>query len=114
MSSKKYQKDIGENIQGFEIKMDLKFRHTGNIYIETHEKSNINVYQYSVSGIYRFDNTWIYVIGDYQGVYLMQKKVLQAMEKKGHYKKVENGTLTSKGFLFPVTEANKYFNYIEF
>lgn len=114
MSSKKYQIMKGENVQGFEIKHDKNFRRTKNLYIEYEEKGNIVNENYVVSGINRYDNSWIWVIGDYQGVYLIQKKVLMAMHEKGRYKYVKNGTDTSKGFLLPVADADIYFNYIEF
>lgn len=113
MSSKKYQIDVGENVQGFEIKYDRKFRNTNNLYIEYMEKSNPENYKYVESGILRHDNTWIYCVGDYSGVYLMQKSVLKAMlSKNNKYKKVK--TATSMGFLLPVEDADIYFNYITF
>jgi len=106
--------DLGENIQGFEIKFDHLFRKTGNLYIEIMEKSNSSLEFYSDSGINRHDNTWIYCVGDYEGIFLMQKSVLVAMNEKGSFKFVENGTKTSKGFLLPVTDAKKYFTEISF
>ncbi len=113
-SSQKYQIEIGENLQGFEIKFDHLFRDTNNLYIEISEKSHPNNPNYVDSGIYRIDNTWIYAIGDYDGIYLMQKKVLIAMNDKNRYKVVENNFKTSNGFLLPVIDAEKYFNYITF
>lgn len=109
-SSKKYQIEKGENLQGFEIKNDQKFRDTGNIYIETYEKSDPKNTNFVPSGIFRSDNTIFYVIGDYDGVFVCQKKILRHMSKK--HRQVE--TATSKGFLFPITEAEKYFDYLEF
>lgn len=113
MSSKKYQYNYGENIQGFEIKLDKKFRESGNLYIEYKEKSDPNNVNYVDSGIVRNDNSWIYCVGDYKGIYLMQKSVLVAMKKGiNKYRHVE--TPTSKGYLLPVSDADKYFTYIEF
>jgi len=114
MSSKKFQISIGENLQGFEIKNDNLFRKTHNLYIEIAEKSNVKNEFYVSSGIFRHDNTWIYCIGDYDSCFLIQKKVLQAMQKMGKYKTVENALKTSKGFLLPVSEAQIYFNEIIF
>ncbi len=114
-SSKKYQMAHGENLQGYEIKNDEMFRSTGNIYIETWERNEgmrDNGAEYLKSGIFRNDNTKFYVIGDIGGVWLMQKKVLQAMSKKYH--PIENRMKTSKGFLLPVNDAEKYFDYICF
>ena len=112
MSSKKYQFEVGETLQGFEIKNDKIFRNSNNLYIEYEEKSDPIRKYYVKSGILRHDNTWIYAIGDYEGMYLMQKKVLIAMYKKNKFKTVE--TKTSRGMLLPVAEANKYFDYIKF
>ena len=62
--SKKYQLK-GENKQGFEIKFDNLYKTTNNIYIEIAEKSNANNEKFVKSGIFRHDNTWFYIIGDY-------------------------------------------------
>jgi hypothetical protein len=113
-SSKKYQFEIGESLQGFEFKNDQKFRLTGNLYIEVAEKSSPSKIEYASSGILRGDNTLFYVTGDRIGIYLMQKTVLVAIYKKGKYRVIENRTKTSRGFLFPVADAEKYFKYIKF
>lgn len=116
-SSKKLQSKIGENLQGYEIKNDEMFRRTGNLWIETHEKTESmrnNGIEYFESGILRADNTKFYVIGDYLGVFLIQKKVLKKMHEKGKYRKLENNMKTSRGFLLPTADAIEYFDYIEF
>ena len=105
-SSKKYQIMIGENKAGLEIKNDDKFRNTGNFYIEIAEKSNPQKPHYVMSGIYRNDNTWLYLIGDYQDIYIFGKKHLIQMHQTGLYRKVE--IPTSKGFLLPLSDAEKY------
>ncbi len=97
-SSKKYQTMIGENKAGIEIKNDQKFRETGNLYIETAEKSNSSNSSYMASGIFRNDNTWLYIIGDYETIYVLSKRHLQFVMDK--FKKVE--TPTSRGFLLPI------------
>ena len=61
-SSQKYQNLKGENKQGFEIKFDDKYKDTGNVYIEVAEKSNPLNENFISSGIYRNDNTWLYLI----------------------------------------------------
>lgn len=105
-NSKNYQYKKGENKQGFEIKFDDRLKETGNIYIEIAEKSNPNNFNYIQSGIYRNDNTWLYLIGDYSVVYIFAKNFLQKMCDSNKYKKVQ--TKTSKGFLIPKIEAEKY------
>ncbi len=105
-NSKKFQYLKGENKQGFEIKFDDKFKITKNIYIEIAEKSNPKNYEYVKSGIYRNDNTWLYLIGDYECIYIFSKKHLILMHNMNKYKLVQ--TKTSKGFLIPEQECNKY------
>lgn len=105
-SSKKYQYNIGENKQGIEIKFDDRYKETGNLYIEVQEKSNADNYNYVDSGIYRSDNTWLYLIGDYSEVFIFSKKQLIIMYKNNNYRKVQ--TPTSIGFLIPSNDAEKY------
>lgn len=106
LGTKKYQYSIGENMQGIEIKFDQKTIKTGNMYIEVSEKSDPNNEHYASSGIYRNDNTWLYLIGNYSIMYIFSKKLLQLMYEKDRYRKVE--TPTSRGFLIPVSDAKKY------
>jgi ribosomal protein L37AE/L43A len=101
--SKKYQYTKGENRNGIEIKYDMKFKDSGNLYIEIAEKQNENNENYVTSGIFRNDNSWLYVIGDYEEIFIFGKKHLQAIYKQNRYKEVE--TPTSKGFLLPVKDA---------
>lgn len=106
LNSKKYQYSIGENIQGFEIKFDDKYKITGNIYIEIKEKSNPDNFNFIDSGIYRNDNTWLYLIGDYDEIFIFSKKHLILMNNSNKYKTVQ--TKTSIGFLIPKQDAVKY------
>ncbi len=99
-----YQRRCGENIIGIEIKFDARFRETGNLYIETAEKSSPTREFYYPSGIYRKDNTWLYAIGNYSMVYLFPKKYLQLIRKR--YKEIIRAT--SKGFLLSKADADKY------
>lgn len=105
-ASKEYQNMIGENKCGFEIKFDSKWQETGNLYIETAEKSNPNNFKFIPSGIYRNDNTWLYIIGDYIKIFIFGKKHLILMHKKRYYNNKEIST--SQGFLLPIDEADKY------
>lgn len=109
-SSKKYQVMVGENKCGFEIKFDDCMKNTGNIYIEIAEKSNANNLNYVDSGIFRTDNTWLYIIGDYNKLFIFDKRLLKRVFNNKYYKNF-NGryveTATSKGFLIPVKYAIK-------
>ncbi len=93
----------GETLQGIEIKFDDKTKKTGNLYIECGEKTHPAIPGYYPGGIYRDDNTWCYVIGDYDTIYLFGKKVLQSVVDD--FKHVQ--TPTSQGFLIPLARAEE-------
>lgn len=80
--SKRYQFERGENSGGIEIKFDDKFERTGNLYIECAEKSHPDNDQYMPSGIYRYDNSWLYAIGNYQVVYLFVTRHLRWLHER--------------------------------
>ena len=103
-ASRRFQNSHGENMLGAEIKRDGKFRETGNLYIETSEKSHPDNPSYVPSGIYRADNSWLYVIGDEKDIWIFSVKYLRLLSKRFHV--VEKPT--SIGFLLPIEEANKY------
>jgi hypothetical protein len=104
--STKYQYTKGENKQGFEIKFDDKYKATNNLYIETEEKSNkLNLY-FVASGIFRNDNTWLFVIGNYEEIFIFSKKHLKLMFASKKFRSVE--TETSKGFLINKINAENY------
>lgn len=103
-SSRRFQNKEGENMLGAEIKRDGLFRGTGNLYIETSEKSHPDNANYIPSGIYREDNSWLYVIGDEKTIWIFSTKYLRMLENR--YKSVNKPT--SNGYLLPVREADKY------
>lgn len=107
-SSKKYQCLVGENKPGFEIKFDRRFRDTGNFYIETAEKSNPNRSEFVKSGIYRDDNTWLYIIGDYEDIFIFSKKQLKTLHEHGNLHIKKRQIATSQGFTMPVEYAKKF------
>lgn len=103
-ASRKHQNKDGENMLGAEIKRDGKFRETGNLYIEVSEKAHPDRLNYTPSGINRKDNSWLYVIGDEETIYIFSTKYLCMLENK--YTHVN--TPTSNGFLMPIKDAEKY------
>lgn len=105
-SSIKYQNKKGESRSGIEIKFDDQRKRTGNLYIEYAEKSNPNNKVYIPSGIERDDNTWLYVIGDYEVIYILAKSWLKQFKNSKDIRHVM--TATSKGYLFPELMAKKY------
>ena len=109
-TSGKYQKGIGESVQGFEIKYDMKRLETGNIYIELGEKAKPRSGDYFPSGINANDNSWLYCIGDYDILYIFSKKQLKTIHDKKLYLAyvANNSTMTSEGFLLDKDRAEKY------
>jgi len=108
--SKEYQFKFGENMQGVEFKFDNLFQNTGNLWIEVEERTNPDL-NYSNSGILRKDNSWLYCIGDYRVLYIFSKKFLANLYNSKRYEVIENNLMTSKGFLLPKTDADKYSAY---
>ena len=103
-ASRHFQQTKGENMLGAEIKRDGKFRETGNVYIETHEKSHPDNPYYVPSGIFREDNSWLYVIGDEKTIFIFSTKYLQMLS--GRYEVIT--IPTSRGILLPLEDAEKY------
>ena len=103
-ASRRFQVKEGENMLGAEIKYQARFREYGHLAIEVAEKSHPNNPDYVPSGIYRLDNSWLFVTGDLQTVYIFSTKYLRRLESR--YKVYE--TPTSRGFSMPIKEAEKY------
>jgi hypothetical protein len=98
-SSRLYQTTVGEGPAGVEIKHDEKYAKTGNLWIEVSEKARPRAGDYFPSGIFRDDNSWLYIIGNYDIVFVFTKVLLQAFATSGRFQIIPNLTGTSKGFL---------------
>ena len=107
-ASKEYQISVGESRQGIEIKNDENYAKTGNLYIEVAEKARPRVGDYIPSGIYRRDNSWLYVIGDFNTIFVYGIRLLQILAESGRCPIIEIGTKTSKGFLLRGKDTEKY------
>jgi len=105
-TSKKWQYSNGESRQGVEIKFDDRMKETNNVYIEIAEKTNSDNLNFVDSGIMREDNTWLYIIGNYDKFYIHSKKYLKKLYESNKYKVIT--IPTSKGFLLPCDESEKY------
>lgn len=105
--TKEYQYKFGENLQGFEIKLDKVFETSGNLWIEIAERQDPYT-PYSESGIFRKDNAWTYCIGNYDVLYLFSRKTLVGLYESGCYPTIHNNIMTSRGFLLPKSDAEKY------
>lgn len=107
-SSKYYQYNFGENRQGVEIKLDMRILETGNVSIEVAEKSRADINNWTPSGIMRPDNTWLYIQGNYDIVFIFGKTILQGIYRAKYIDKVWTPKPTIKTFLLPIKEAEKY------
>jgi len=105
-ASRCFQNSEGENMLGAEIKRDGNFRKTGNLYIETAEKSHPNNPRYIPSGIMRNDNSWLFVIGDELTVYIFSTKYLRMLIANRDWEKKVKAT--SIATLMPLDQAEKY------
>ena len=117
---------IGENSAGVEIKRDGNMNRTGNLFIEVKEKvikrtATGVIDSWVDSGIYRNDNSWLYVIGDEDRIFIFSKKMLQRLDnwyydnpvlgkpyRVKKYQHVDIKMYTSIGYLLPITDAEKY------
>lgn len=111
-ASREYQRRVGESASGIEIKYDKRMSDTGNVYIEVAEKSNPSMPSYTASGVCRNDNTWLYLIGDYDKALLMSKRQLYVCTKNSEWC-ARNGVLfretpTSLGYTFPVECCKRF------
>lgn len=110
-ASLKFQLRHGESLNGIEIKYDSLMGETHNLAIETAEKSEADSPIFKPSGIYRDDNTWLYVQGDYRTIYIFCVTMLKMLHKRGSGKGqpyCEKTGATFKVFLLPVAHAEKY------
>lgn len=96
----------GETKERIEIKFDDIMARTKRVYIETDEKSNELNSQYVRSGIYRSDNTTMYLVGDYERWFLFSKQKLQWLDKLNPpFLYRPEPTPTSIGFCIPIKNA---------
>lgn len=112
-ASREYQQKKGESASGIEIKYDKRMAETGNVYIEVAEKSDPSLPDYSDSGVRRNDNTWLYLIGNYEKALLMSKRQLRLCIGYGEEWRKNNGiifreTATSRGYTFPVEYCKRF------
>lgn len=97
--SRNSQYSAGESRTGVEIKFDRKYAETGNLWIEIAEKAQPRNGKFAPSGVRRSDNTWLYIIGNYDRIFIFSKKQLQELADSDQFEIRENSTNTSLGFL---------------
>jgi len=111
-----YQLEHGESASGIEIKNDKQMAKTGNVYIEFRQ-TTLRGSENRDSGINQKDDSWLYVIGDYEKFYIFGKNQLRSLldkvQKRPKYywetykirvacHKNEQGEITSNGLVIPV------------
>jgi hypothetical protein len=109
---KYFQYNEGENLQGVEIKYDGRCTGdngttpTGRLSIEIAEKTEASNYQFVPSGIYRNDNSWLYIQGNYMNLWIFSKNILQLLHRNGKYEEHELPTI--KKFYLPIDKADLF------
>lgn len=112
INSKKFQFETGENLQGWEIKYDARCTGDNNtiptnqLSIEISEKSKAENKNFVPSGIFRDDNSWLYIQGNYMCFWIFSKNILKMLFYSKRYKEHEQGTV--RKFYLPVADADKY------
>src|SRR5262245_10222063 len=111
-ASREYQYKVGESKTGIEIKQDSRYAETGRLFIETESRRPPNT-RYIPSGIFRKDNSWLYIIGNYNTLFIFSKKFLQQLSEatqngRPRYDIIEIDRGTAKGFCLPGDDAEKY------
>lgn len=104
-SSEYYQYNFGENRQGIEIKLDKEMLHYGNVSIEVAEKTEAKNENWIESGILRNDNSWLYIQGNYDIVFIFGKEHLKRFYKEKYFDKVWQPKPTIKTFRIPIKTA---------
>ena len=100
--SRKWQWKSGESVNGIEIKLDRKFRDTGNLFIETAERrTTTGASQWRPSGIYDEHEPRILAIGDYRTIYLLGVRWL--IHGLVNHLEIEKGTF--RGYVLKLSHA---------
>ena len=120
LSSKKYQFDTGENLQGWEIKYDArctgdctlkKCTATNQLSFEIAEKTKAENAKFIDSGILRDDNSWLYIQGNYHQLWIFDKKMLRRYYEHGVNMKtikINNCLPTIRTFYMSVENADEW------
>jgi len=111
-SSTKYQFARGENLQGIEIKIDNRFNGysgkpaTDRLSIEIAEKKSEDSSQFWPSGIFRNDNSWLYIVGNQKEFFMFSIKFLRSYFER--YKPQVYDWRTIRRYFLPYKEAVKF------
>lgn len=109
-SSKEYQYNYGETASHDEIKFDKEQENSGNLAIETHEKSHPDNPNYVESGILR-QNIVRWIHGNKNNIWIFSARTLRGYISDGLNRLndplIQYQTKTSIGILLPCIEADR-------
>ena len=108
-ASKRFQFERGESVQRIEIKLDNRCTETGRLSIEVGERTKVTS-SWVASGIYRPDQTCMYIQGNYSLLYLFDRKVLQRYHQQkceGRFEESPKETPTVRKFYLPFAVADQ-------
>ncbi len=94
----------GESLQGCEVKLDNRCIETGRLSIEVEEKSHRDMPVWTASGIRKSDNSWAYIQGNYELIFLFSKKWLIRYQDEKR-PKVDESHGTVRKFYLPMKIA---------
>lgn len=95
----------GENLGGFEIKRDGEFRNTGNLFIETEERSTSSS-EWHPAGVDSPAKPRHLVIGDEESFWVLSVNALQMIRESCRH--TTNRTDTARGFLLKCDRADRF------
>jgi hypothetical protein len=90
--SKQYQIRLRAKARlAVEVKLDKSFRLTGNLFIETDERSSVYD-EWRPAGIYHHSQPWLFAVGDNVSFWLFATKTLRNVKEHGDFRQVHNNS----------------------
>ena len=103
---KQRQISIGEDNEGYEIKLDANIKHSKRISIETAEKSRESRREFYPSGIFRKDNTNYYIQGFDDFAWIFYKDDIRRYYKQNNPEIINDNPPTIEKFYISLKDAN--------
>jgi len=105
--SRDYQYKKGESPQRIEIKFDQDCSNTGRLSVEVAERSSTKIQLWTPSGIFRDDNAWWYIQGNYTIAYLFNKNTLKEYFLGIRHKETQKKFGTIETFYMGLRDAER-------
>lgn len=105
--TKKEQYELGESVEGFEIKYDGWISKSKRMSIEIAERTRKDLQDFTESGIFRKDNTKWYCQGDDKTLWIFSKKKLQEYYRNRCPMVIDDRPPTIKKFYISLETADK-------